>query len=144
MRLLGQTLQLLLLPVLWAYLSEAQRLIEQISFGHDKSISPNQFNIPGWLVSGDGHVPQLMSDRVILTPPAPGNKRGALWAENKPSFQEWTADVEFRATGPERGSGNLQLWYAKEGGARIGTSSIYTVGKFDGLVLVLDTHGSRV
>ena len=24
------------------------------------SISPNRFNIPGWLVSGDGHVPQLV------------------------------------------------------------------------------------
>jgi len=26
----------------------------------------------------------------------------------------------------------------------VGTSSIYTVGKFDGLVLVVDTHGGRV
>lgn len=57
---------------------------------------------------------------------------------------EWTADFEFRATGPERGGGNLQLWYAKEGQGKIGTSSIYTVGQFDGLVLVVDTYGGRV
>ena len=46
--------------------------------------------------------------------------------------------------GPERGGGNLQLWYTKEGQSAIGTSSIYTVGKFDGLVLVVDTYGGKV
>ncbi len=53
-------------------------------------------------------------------------------------------DFEFRATGPERGGGNLQIWYTREGQAHVGTSSIYTVGKFDGLVLVVDTYGGRV
>jgi len=38
----------------------------------------------------------------------------------------------------------LQIWYTREGQAHVGTSSIYTVGKFDGLVLVVDTHGGRV
>ena len=57
---------------------------------------------------------------------------------------EWKADFEFRATGPERGGGNLQIWLAKEGQAKIGTSSIYTVGQFDGLVLVVDMYGGRV
>lgn len=27
---------------------------------------------------------------------------------------------------------------------RVGTSSIYTVGQFDGFALVIDTHGGRV
>ena len=60
------------------------------------------------------------------------------------SKAEWIADFEFRATGPERGGGNLQLWYTKEGQVDIGTSSLYTVGKFDGMVLVVDTFGGRV
>ena len=60
------------------------------------------------------------------------------------SQQEWTAEFQFRASGPERAGGNLQLWYAKDGQTRVGTSSIYTVGQFDGFALVIDTHGGRV
>lgn len=60
------------------------------------------------------------------------------------SQSEWTAEFQFRATGQERGGGNLQLWYTKDGQAKIGTSSIYTVGPFDGFALVIDTHGGRV
>ena len=60
------------------------------------------------------------------------------------SQPEWNANFEFRATGPERGGGNLQIWYTKEGQAYVGTSSIYTVGQFDGLVLVVDQHGGGV
>lgn len=60
------------------------------------------------------------------------------------SESEWTAEFQFRATGVERGGGNLQLWYAKDGQSRIGTSSIYTVGQFDGFALVVDMHGGRV
>ncbi|KAI9809411.1 MAG: hypothetical protein M1826_003909 [Phylliscum demangeonii] len=53
---------------------------------------------------------------------------------------EWTVEFQFRATGPERGGGNLQLWYTKDSHS---TSSIYTVGRFDGLVLVVDTYGGQ-
>ena len=53
---------------------------------------------------------------------------------------EWTAELQFRATGLERGSGNLQLWYAKNGKANVGMSSVYTVGTFEGFVLVVDSH----
>lgn len=60
------------------------------------------------------------------------------------SQSEWTAEFQFRATGQERGGGNLQLWYAKDGQAKIGSSSIYTVGQFDGLALVIDNHGGKV
>lgn len=57
---------------------------------------------------------------------------------------EWTAEFEFRATGPERGGGNLQIWYTREGQANVGTSSVYTIGKFDGLALTVDMYGGRV
>ncbi|CAF9904314.1 MAG: hypothetical protein ALECFALPRED_006272 [Alectoria fallacina] len=56
---------------------------------------------------------------------------------------EWIAELEFRATGPERGGGNLQVWYAKDGRMNIGTSSIYTVGNYDGMVLVIDSYGGK-
>ena len=52
----------------------------------------------------------------------------------------WEADVDFRATGPERGGGNLNIWLAKDGSKQVSMGSIYTVGKFDGLVLVVDMH----
>ena len=60
------------------------------------------------------------------------------------SPSEWSAQLEFRATGPERGGGNLQLWYAKDGRMNIRASSIYTVGTFDGIVLVIDPYGGKV
>lgn len=60
------------------------------------------------------------------------------------SQSEWSAEFQFRASGPERAGGILQLWYTKDGQSRIGTSSIYTVGQFDGFALVIDTHGGRV
>ena len=34
-----------------------------------------------------------------------------------------------------------RIWYTKE---NHGTSSVYTIGKFDGLALVVDTYGGRV
>lgn len=70
------------------------------------------------------------------------NEKYILTAE-RVSQSEWIADFSFRATGPERGGGNLQLWYTKEQ-PNIATSSIYTVGRFDGLVLVVDTYGGKV
>lgn len=60
------------------------------------------------------------------------------------SEPEWIAELHFRANGPERAGGNLQLWYVKDGESQIGATSIYTVGQFDGLVLAIDTHGGRV
>ncbi|MCJ1223383.1 hypothetical protein MMC12_000023 [Toensbergia leucococca] len=119
------------------------RIKQWLVLMNNPSISPNKFSVPGWHISGEGELPQVLSDKVILTPPYPGNKRGAIWADTKVSQPEWTADFDFRATGPERGGGNLQIWYTKEGQAYIGTSSIYTVGKFDGLALVIDTYGGR-
>lgn len=51
------------------------------------------------------------------------------------------ADVDFRVNGGERGSGNLNIWLARQGSQEIASSSIYTVGPFDGLALVVDQHG---
>ncbi|KAI9675344.1 MAG: hypothetical protein M1817_001248 [Caeruleum heppii] len=129
--------------LLLAAVAGADKLEEGLSFGHLARISPNLRGIPGWHIEGIPQEAQILSDRVILTPPYPGNRRASLWADNSMPYPEWTADFEFRATGPDRGGGNLQIWYAKDGPSAIGTSSIYTVGQFDGLVLVVDTYGGR-
>lgn len=94
-------------------------------------------------MSGIGQVPQLSSNKVILTPPDPGNVRGALWSESTVAQSEWTAELDFRASGPDRGGGNLQIWYTKNGKESVGTSSLYTVGNFEGMVLVLDQYGGK-
>ena len=121
--------------------SNAQFVIDNLSFGLMQNISPNGRDIPSWHIAGEGHEPQLLSDRVVLTPPAPGNRRGAVWAEHSLDHAEWKAELDFRATGPERGSGNLQIWLTKDVQAAQGLSSLYTVDQFDGLVLVLDQYG---
>ncbi|KAI9678929.1 MAG: hypothetical protein M1829_001914 [Trizodia sp. TS-e1964] len=114
-----------------------------LSFGHTTPISPHNHLIPNWQLQGDPVLPQLLSDRVILTPPWPGNRRASLWSSNAVPYKEWMTEVYFRATGPERGGGNMQVWYTKEGKETIGTASIHTVKKFDGLALVVDTNGGR-
>ena len=132
-----------LLTLFFTSLSIAQDLVQDTSFGYGSAISTNSFSIPGWQILGEGHVPQLLSDKVIVTPPYGGNKRGALWAENKNHLSQWAVDFEFRAGGSDRGGGSLQLWYGSDGQSTIGTSNLYTVGRFDGLVLALDAHNGR-
>ncbi|KAL4871139.1 hypothetical protein BDV12DRAFT_38143 [Aspergillus spectabilis] len=121
----------------------AQTVIESSSFGHGVMVAPNREAIPGWDLGGEGHSPQILSNKVILTPPYPGNTRGSAWAQAPLSQSEWTAEFQFRATGVERAGGNLQLWYAKDGRDKVGTASIYTVGQWDGFVLVVDTHSGK-
>lgn len=128
---------------LLALTASAQYIIESLSFGHDGHLSPNLRAIPGWHLTGEGHTPQILSDRIILTPPAPGSTRGSLWTETGATQGAWTAEVSFRASGQERGSGNLQIWYAKDGQTTVGSNSVYTVPNFDGLVLNIDQYGSR-
>ncbi|KAL9106248.1 MAG: hypothetical protein Q9227_008716 [Pyrenula ochraceoflavens] len=118
-------------------------LVEESSFGHTNLVAPNSDGIPHFKVTGEGHEPQKLSNKVILTPLYPGNLRGAIWAEQKNSVPEWKADFLFRASGPERGGGNLQLWYANDGAQSIGTSSVYTAGKFEGLAILIDNQGGR-
>lgn len=119
-----------------------QSIISLLSFGQGSKISPNADSLPGWTLKGEGHEPQILSDKIILTPPDPGHTRGSLWAQSTLPHSEWTTEFHFRASGAERGSGNLQLWYVKDESS-IGASSIYTVGQFDGFALTVDTHGGR-
>ncbi|KAL8986057.1 MAG: hypothetical protein Q9205_000400 [Flavoplaca limonia] len=141
---LNRSPKLLLRISLAAALVHGQNIIESSSFGHGDRISSNRFGIPHWHISADGPTPpQLLSDKIVLTPPYPGNRRGAVWAETSVPQSEWTADLEFRATGGDRGGGNLQIWYTKEGRPRAETPSIYTTAAFDGLALVVDMYGGR-
>ncbi|RVX66988.1 hypothetical protein B0A52_09202 [Exophiala mesophila] len=132
-------LRTICLTLVWAITAFAEDPIEQFSFGHQAPLSPNSFAIPGWSMLGEGHVPQLLSDKVILTPPYGGNKRGALWSESANSLQDWMVQFKFRAGAPDRGGGNLQLWYAANGEKQVGTSTIYTAGTWEGLAIVVDT-----
>ena len=131
-----------LLCLLLAIVVSAQRLAEDLSFGHKDALSPNGRAIPGWSVSSSNHNPQIMSDRIILTPPAPGNARGALWGDKAVNTETWMAEVYFRASGQDTGTGNLQFWYAKDKN-QINIDSVYTAGTFDGLALVIDQYGGR-
>jgi mannose-binding lectin 1 len=130
-----------LLSLLLASSTSAQ-IIDNISFGQNDRISPNGRGLPGWSVLSENNQPQLLSDRIILTPPVPAGTRGALWADNAVTTRDWTVDFEFRANGQDQGSGNLQLWLTKEK-KQVETNSIYTVEKFDGLAIVIDQYGGR-
>lgn len=92
-------------------------------------------------MQGNPNQPELLSNKLILTPPAPGNQRAAVWSENTLSHSNWIIDVEFRVNGPERGGGNLNIWVVRDGSHNVGSASIYTAGRFDGLALVVDGHG---
>lgn len=130
-----------LLLTIAASLALAQSAIDEFSFGHKTPISPNQYSIPGWSILGEGHVPQILSDKVVMTPPIGGNKRGALWLETPNRIDEWTVDFDFRAGGQDRGGGNMQLWYVKDGLRSVSTGSLYTTRRFEGLVIVIDSVG---
>lgn len=131
----------LVLSALIAYTS-ARQMVENLSFGHKETLSEDYRSIPGWKIFGDGHVPHLMSDRVILTPPYPGNQKGALWAESPAQSPGWFTDFYFRTSGPDRGGGSLHLWYTKDSQVQSPPiASLYTVRQFDGLVIVIDQYG---
>ena len=151
MYITSRTLQTIAWSTLAVSTARAQYIIDNHSFGHKDGvyISPDLRSIPHFDVVGvDDYKPQVLSDRVILTPPYPGSKRGALWSTSPMGHSgDWTAELDFRATGMERGGGNLQLWYTKESQAHDKPSSLYTAPKFDGLVLVVDQyegHGGSV
>ncbi|KAF4975227.1 hypothetical protein FZEAL_7965 [Fusarium zealandicum] len=132
-----------LAALLAASLSQAQYLISELSFGHAGRISPPETRgqIPNFAVQGNPQVPEVLSNRIILTPLAPGNQRGAVWGQQPLLRNQWVADIDFRCNGPDRGRGNLNIWLVRNGPAAVGAGSIYTVGKFDGLALVVDSSG---
>ncbi|KFX96065.1 hypothetical protein V490_03521 [Pseudogymnoascus sp. VKM F-3557] len=122
--------------------SYAQSLYVQndLSFGHDGKMSPDLRTIPKFTLTGDPTA--IYSNKIILTPPAPGNRRAALWSQSKLTSPKWEATLQFRATGPERASGRIHLWLVADGFNNVGTNSIYTVGKFEGLGIVIDQYGN--
>ena len=91
-------------------------------------------------VYGEPYPPAIYSNKIVLTPPAPGNVRTSLWSNKQHWNPRWSAELEFRATGPDAGSGRLQLWLAKKGKEVIGQSSIYSVGRWEGLAIVVDQY----
>ncbi|KAM0247216.1 hypothetical protein ACHAQJ_009948 [Trichoderma viride] len=133
-----------LAALLGAGLAEAQFLISELSFGYEGRISPadNPRHIPNFIVSGQPNLPEILSSKVILTPVAPGNARGAIWSEQPLKHSNYIVDVDFRASGPERAGGNLNIWLANHG-KDIGAKSVYNAGRFEGLVLVIDSHGGQ-
>ncbi|UKZ79403.1 hypothetical protein TrVFT333_007156 [Trichoderma virens FT-333] len=133
-----------LAALLSAGVAQAQFLISELSFGYSGRISSADKPgfIPNYVVSGQPGVPEILSSKVILTPVAPGNARGAIWSENPLVHSNWIVDVDFRASGPDRAGGNLNIWLARDG-KNLGTRSVYNAGRFDGLVLVIDSHGGQ-
>lgn len=107
-------------------------------------ISPadNPGVIPNFVVSGQPNKPEILSSKVILTPVAPGNARGAIWSEQPLKHSNFIVDVDFRASGPDRAGGNFNIWLANHG-KDIGAKSVYSAGRFEGLVLVVDSHGGQ-
>ncbi|EUC37277.1 hypothetical protein COCCADRAFT_23160 [Bipolaris zeicola 26-R-13] len=133
------------------YTARADHVMENLSFGYKagESITPDHHSVPHFVVQGtDDYTPQILSDRIILTPPYPGNRRGSIWAQDALYHKgDWTAELDFRATGMERGGGNLQFWYVKDSQAHETPASLYTSPKFDGLVLLIDQyegHGGSI
>ncbi|OAA68128.1 lectin family integral membrane [Niveomyces insectorum RCEF 264] len=133
----------------WSLLAgaaHAQYIINELSFGYGGRIAPEHSrNIPHFHLLGSPYQPEILSNKLVLTPaaPAPGNQRGGAWATMSLDHPHWVADVDFRVSGPERGGGNLNIWLVKDGLHDIGMSSVYTAGRFEGLVLVLDVSGSQ-
>ena len=115
---------------------------EDISFGQGGSIWTSDHNqVVGYHVSGEnGYYPAVLSDRVVLTNMHVGNLRAAMWSEYTQRDEEWAGSLNFRVTGPDHGTGNLQLWYVKD---KVDTASISSVGKFDGLAIVIDQTGGH-
>lgn len=134
---------LISLSVLLPTISANFMIDDKLSFGTDGQIHLINNAIPKWNFFGEGHAPQLLSDRLILTPPAPGNTRAALWSDDPTANKHWLAEVNFRASGQDRGTGNFQIWFAKDGHTQIGLNSIYSVAKFQGLAIVIDQHGGH-
>ena len=146
MYIFSKTLQTIAWSSLAFSAARASYIIDNLSFGHKdgQPLSPNLRGIPHWAANGFDYSPEILSDRVILTPPWPGNRRGSLWSEDPLHHSgDWIAELRFRANGMERGQGNLQLWYTKDSQKVQTPNSLYTISKFDGLVLVIDQYEGR-
>jgi lectin, mannose-binding 1 len=127
----------------FAAVALAQQVLESQSFGHKDRVSENGQQVQHWRVLGDHHgMPEILSDHIIMTPPWPAYRQSALWAEQPMAYGQWTTDVEFRVSGPETGKSELTIWYTKGNQVHIGTKSLYTVERFEGLAILIDREGS--
>lgn len=128
------------LTALLSSVASAQ-IIPSLSFGNTQPLSANGQQIPGWRIAAEGPAPPILSDRMTLTPPAPGNIRAGLFTEGRLPGNSFKLDFGFRASGPERGSGNLQIWFVRDPAPAAGLRSVYTADRFQGLVLAIDQYG---
>ncbi|OBT50063.1 hypothetical protein VE04_09276, partial [Pseudogymnoascus sp. 24MN13] len=116
--------------------SYAQSLYVQneLSFGHDGNAqSPN---------SPSPATPHKSTPtKSSSPPPRPATARRPR-SQGTLTSPKWEATLQFRATGPERASGRIHIWLVKDGVQNVGTNSIYTVGKFEGLSIVVDQYGN--
>src|ERR1700710_2529461 len=117
---------------------------EDLSFGAHGSVwTDDHRKVTGFNIGGDnGYEPELLSDRIIMTPPWPGNKSASLWADHPEPNEEWVVELNFRSTGTEHGGGGLTMCYVSDK-YKVGAHSVYNVDKFDGLALVIDEHGHK-
>ncbi|CAZ82212.1 unnamed protein product [Tuber melanosporum] len=110
-----------------------------LSIGLVHPFSEDRQTIPGYTIHGS---PQILSDRLVLTPPSPGNQRVGLWTTKTNPYHEWTLDVNFRTSGGERPGGSFHVWYTARGAhGKEGMESVYTSKPWDGLALVVDSYG---
>ncbi|KAH0612571.1 uncharacterized protein H6S33_008951 [Morchella sextelata] len=109
------------------------------SIGLIHPFSQDRHTIRGYQIFGD---PQILSDRLVLTPPSPGNQRVGLYTNKPNPYNEWSVDIDFRTSGGERPGGSFHFWYTAGGASgKGGLESVYTSKPFDGLALVVDSYG---
>jgi mannose-binding lectin 1 len=69
--------------LLGASVAQAQFLINELSFGYAGRLaapeSPNK--IAGFTLDGKPNLPEILSNKLVLTPVYAGNQRGSVWAE---------------------------------------------------------------
>ncbi|KAI5811248.1 concanavalin A-like lectin/glucanase domain-containing protein [Peziza echinospora] len=123
----------------FALATESWTQDKSLSLGVTQPISSDGWGIPGWTMLG---VSQILRDRVIMTPPAPGSQRSAIWSDHKNPYNEWSVEISFRATGEERSGGSFHFWYTAGGVGYAGTDSVYTARPWDGLAILVDKYGA--
>lgn len=79
-----------------------------------------------------------------MTPLHPGSVRSAVWCERANSYDEWSAELEFRANGEDRSGGSFNFWYTAGTSIPKGTDSVYTAKPWDGLAILVDKYGPYV
>ncbi|KAH8155279.1 uncharacterized protein LAJ45_00289 [Morchella importuna] len=80
----------------------------EYSIGLIHPFSQDRHTIRGYQIFGD---PQILSDRLVLTPPSPGNQRVGLYTQKPNPYKEWSVDIDFRTSGGERPGGSFHFWY---------------------------------